>query len=78
MTFSNETTGDNPNSIRRRSTNVWTFPTVTSAQSESPPICVGNARLVVVPSPIWPASFSPQHQNVPVARSAQVWTVCSP
>ena len=35
------------------------------------PAATGVYRSVVVPSPTWPAQFSPQHQNVPVGSAAQ-------
>ena len=34
---------------------------------------VGTWRSVLVPSPSWPNGLAPQHQRVPLFRTAQVW-----
>jgi hypothetical protein len=48
------------------------FPTLTDFTPELRPLtAVGVLRLVVVPSPIWPSSFLPQHLSAPLVRTAQ-------
>src|SRR6266566_10011771 len=49
------------------------FPASTAAKLSPPVTATGLVRFVVVPSPSWPLSLSPQQYAAPAVVTPQVW-----